>query len=150
MPQAPRPALVARGDLLLGARLALPVERHDAGVVARVVGGQVLDQVLWQLALQLKAGDEALVGAQPVLDVAAVPDDGVDLRLHALQGGGEGRLRGDQEHQSRRPTRGAARLPAAAGCGAAECRRLRLDHGRGDGVGGERASTVAGAAAPGE
>lgn len=87
--QAARLALVSRGDGLLRPALLVAVVGDDAGVVAAGVVGQVADQVLGQLAFQLQAGDVAAVGAEAVLHIAAVPDDRIDLRLHALQGVGQ-------------------------------------------------------------
>lgn len=86
--QTAGPVLGAGGEGVLSAGLVVPVPGDDAGVVAGGFVGQVADGVLGELAFQLQGGGVAGVG-EAVLDVAAVPDDGVDFGLDALQGVGE-------------------------------------------------------------
>lgn len=114
-------ALVSRDDGLLRPALLVTVVGDDAGVVAAGVVGQVADQVLGQLAFQLQAGDVAAVGAEAVLHIAAVPDDRVYLRLHALQGVGQLRDQVRPASGEHVAERGAATLQAVPlGAGSAQ------------------------------
>ena len=88
MPEPPRLALVALGEGVLLAGLGISVVGDDAGVVALDLVDQVGDQVFRQLGFQLEARGVAAVRRETVLHVPAVPDDGVDLGLHTLQGVG--------------------------------------------------------------
>lgn len=89
MPQPPWLALVALGEGVLLAGLGITVVGDDAGVVALDLVDQVGDQVFRQLGFQLEARGVAAFRGEAVLHISPVPDDGVDLGLHALQGVGE-------------------------------------------------------------